>query len=82
MRSATGSVFDDVEVIYIVYEIIKQLPALSSGRYQLRLNHASLVKAILLHCGVPDEFLLSVCKIIGDSCVSHFVCNFMILCNF
>ncbi|XP_022239338.1 eIF-2-alpha kinase GCN2-like [Limulus polyphemus] len=49
-----GSLLPDAEVLFVVSEIIDAFPALQSHSY-LRLNHVSILKAVLLYCGVQDE---------------------------
>lgn len=45
----------DAEVLYLVQEIINELPSLKNKHFFIRLNHTSLIKAILLHCGVKEK---------------------------
>lgn len=50
-----GNFLYDAEVLYLVEEIINDLPALKNKHFLIRLNHTSLIKAILLHCGIKDK---------------------------
>ncbi|XP_076353947.1 eukaryotic translation initiation factor 2 alpha kinase Gcn2 isoform X2 [Tachypleus tridentatus] len=59
-----GSLLPDAEVLFVVSEIIDAYPALQSHSY-LRLNHVSLLKAVLLYCGVQDEKHLEVYRILS-----------------
>lgn len=45
----------DAEILYIVYEIINNLPAISNKHFLIRLNHALLIKSILIYCGIKDR---------------------------
>lgn len=45
----------DAEVLYIVEEIINDLPYLKNKHFLIRLNHTSLIKGILLHCGIKEK---------------------------
>ncbi|KAJ8925528.1 hypothetical protein NQ315_009367 [Exocentrus adspersus] len=50
-----GNLLSDAEVLYIVYEIINELPGVKNKRFRIKLNHTLLLQAILLHCGVKDK---------------------------
>ena len=64
------SLVADAEVIQIVGEIITDFPVLGCRSYHIRINHAALLKAILLHCGVPESLHKEVYFILGDNKVS------------
>ncbi|XP_063803267.1 eIF-2-alpha kinase GCN2 isoform X2 [Pseudophryne corroboree] len=57
------------ETIYTIYEIIQEFPALQERNYSIYLNHTSLLKAILLHCGVPEDKLIQVYNILYDAMI-------------
>ncbi|XP_074662114.1 eIF-2-alpha kinase GCN2-like [Tubulanus polymorphus] len=61
-----GSLIPDAEVIHVIYEIISDIPVLQSRNYYLRLNHTSLIRAILLHCGIVEERSSEVLAILTD----------------
>ena len=51
--------------------------SLQSRGYFVRMNHACLLTAIMLHCGIPQELHHDVCLILADAKVSfhgYFVC--------
>ncbi|CAG9763995.1 unnamed protein product [Ceutorhynchus assimilis] len=50
-----GSLMADAETLYLVYEIIKELPGVKNKHFLIRLNHTALFRAILLHCGLKDK---------------------------
>ncbi|CAH0551983.1 unnamed protein product [Brassicogethes aeneus] len=50
----SGNLMSDGEILYLVYEIINEISCLKNT-FKIRLNHTSLLKAILLHCGVRDN---------------------------
>ncbi|KAG8183651.1 hypothetical protein JTE90_005637 [Oedothorax gibbosus] len=50
-----GTFLPDAEVIAIVSEIISEFPSLENRGYYIRLNHASLLKAILLYSEVEES---------------------------
>lgn len=47
----------DAELLYIVEEIINDLPYLKNKHFLIRLNHTSLIKGILLHCGIKEKHM-------------------------
>ncbi|XP_072425462.1 eIF-2-alpha kinase GCN2-like isoform X2 [Chiloscyllium punctatum] len=63
----TNNLLPDAEVIYTVFEIIQEFPVLQELNYSIYLNHTSLLKAVLLHCGIPEDKLQPVCNILCDS---------------
>ncbi|KAF7284929.1 hypothetical protein GWI33_017408 [Rhynchophorus ferrugineus] len=50
-----GNLLLDAEILYIVYEIVKELPGIRNKHFIIRLNHTALLKSILLHCGLKDK---------------------------
>lgn len=52
---SAGNLMYDAEVLYLVQEIINDLPSLKNKHFLIRLNHTSLIKAILLHCGIKEK---------------------------
>ncbi|XP_055989347.1 eIF-2-alpha kinase GCN2 [Sorex fumeus] len=67
VTSSTNSALPSAEVIYAVYEIIQEFPALQERNYSIYLNHTMLLKAILLHCGIPEDKLNQVYVILYDA---------------
>ncbi|XP_028933853.1 eIF-2-alpha kinase GCN2 isoform X1 [Ornithorhynchus anatinus] len=66
--TCTASSFLPVtEVIYTIYEIIQEFPGLQERNYNVFLNHTALLRAILLHCGVPEDKLGQVYVILNDA---------------
>ncbi|XP_043999706.1 eIF-2-alpha kinase GCN2 [Gambusia affinis] len=63
----TNSLLPDAETIYTVSEIIQEFPALQERNYNIYLNHTSLLKAILLHSGVPEDKLSQASSILCDA---------------
>ncbi|GFO47300.1 eukaryotic translation initiation factor 2-alpha kinase 4 [Plakobranchus ocellatus] len=49
------SLIPDAEVLAIIQEIINKYPSLQARNYYVRINHMYLLKAILLHCGIPES---------------------------
>ncbi|XP_027975222.1 eIF-2-alpha kinase GCN2 isoform X2 [Eumetopias jubatus] len=67
VTSTTNSSLPTAEVIYTICEIIQEFPALQERNYSISLNHTMLLKAILLHCGIPEEKLSQVYVILYDA---------------
>ncbi|KAF7664989.1 hypothetical protein LDENG_00158310 [Lucifuga dentata] len=63
----TNSLLPDAETIYTISEIIQEFSALQERNYHIYLNHTSLLKAILLHSGVPEDKLSQASSILCDS---------------
>ncbi|XP_060118186.1 eIF-2-alpha kinase GCN2 isoform X2 [Heteronotia binoei] len=55
------------ETIYTISEIIQEFPVLQERNYSIFLNHTALLKAILLHCGIPEDKLNQVYIILYDA---------------
>lgn len=62
-----SSLLPDAEVIYTVSEIIAEFSALQDRNYVICLNHTSLLKAVLLHSGVPEDKLTQASNILCDA---------------
>lgn len=45
----------DAELLYIVYQIINELPGVENKHFVIRLNHTALFKAILIYGGLKDK---------------------------
>ncbi|KAJ1128647.1 hypothetical protein NDU88_007022 [Pleurodeles waltl] len=67
VTSATNSYLPIAETVYTISEIIQEFPVLQDRNYSVYLNHTSLLKAILLHCGVPEDKLNQVYNILYDA---------------
>uniref|UniRef100_A0A3B4WZ08 eIF-2-alpha kinase GCN2 n=1 Tax=Seriola lalandi dorsalis TaxID=1841481 RepID=A0A3B4WZ08_SERLL len=63
----TNSLLPDAEAIYTISEIVQEFPALQERNYNIYLNHTSLLKAILLHSGVPEDKLSQASSILCDA---------------
>ncbi|GAB5572594.1 eIF-2-alpha kinase GCN2 isoform X4 [Prionailurus iriomotensis] len=67
VTSTTNSSLPTAEIIYTICEIIQEFPALQERNYSIYLNHTMLLKAILLHCGIPEDKLSQVYVILYDA---------------
>ncbi|KAJ8290413.1 hypothetical protein GJAV_G00012550 [Gymnothorax javanicus] len=63
----TNSLLPDAEIIYTISEIIQEFCVLQERNYSIYLNHTSLLKAILLHSGVPEDKLHQASSILCDA---------------
>ncbi|XP_030299750.1 eIF-2-alpha kinase GCN2 [Sparus aurata] len=63
----TNSLLPDAETIYTISEIVQEFPGLQERNYNIYLNHTSLLKAILLHSGVPEDKLSQAANILCDA---------------
>ncbi|XP_054828909.1 eIF-2-alpha kinase GCN2 isoform X2 [Eublepharis macularius] len=64
---AGNSFLPIAETIYTISEIIQEFPVLQERNYSIFLNHTALLKAILLHCGIPEDKLNQVYIILYDA---------------
>ncbi|XP_058254672.1 eIF-2-alpha kinase GCN2 isoform X2 [Hemibagrus wyckioides] len=63
----TNSLLPDAETIYTISEVIQEFTALQERNYTIYLNHTSLLRAILLHSGVPEDKLSQASSILYDA---------------
>ncbi|XP_031826312.2 eukaryotic translation initiation factor 2 alpha kinase Gcn2 isoform X1 [Nomia melanderi] len=57
----------EAELIHIVWEVINELPSLQERNFTIRLNHASLLKAVLMYCGIDQEKYQDIYSILQDA---------------
>ncbi|KAG9481098.1 hypothetical protein GDO78_010378 [Eleutherodactylus coqui] len=69
ITSSSNSYLPVTETMYTIYEIIQEFPVLQERNYSIYVNHTSLLKAILLHCGVPEDKLMQVYNILYDAMI-------------
>ncbi|XP_012865461.1 PREDICTED: eukaryotic translation initiation factor 2-alpha kinase 4 [Dipodomys ordii] len=67
VTSTTNSSLPTAETIYTIYEIIQEFSALQERNYSIYLNHTMILKAVLLHCGIPEDKLSQVYVILCDA---------------
>uniref|UniRef100_A0A8C7VTK9 non-specific serine/threonine protein kinase n=1 Tax=Oncorhynchus mykiss TaxID=8022 RepID=A0A8C7VTK9_ONCMY len=63
----TNSLLPDAETIFTISEIIQEFSVLQERNYHIYLNHTSLLKAILLHSGVPEDKLSHASSILCEA---------------
>ncbi|XP_078042063.1 eukaryotic translation initiation factor 2 alpha kinase Gcn2 isoform X2 [Augochlora pura] len=57
----------EAELIHIVWEVINELPQLQERNFTIRLNHTSLLKAVLIYCGIDPEKYQDIYSILRDA---------------
>lgn len=85
----TNSLLPDAETIYTISEIVQEFPGLQERNYNIYLNHTSLLRAILLHSGVPEDKLSQASSILCDATTEKLTkceveakfCNFSLSTN-
>lgn len=45
----------EAELIFIIWEIFNELPQIQERNFTVRLNHTSLLQAVLMYCGVEKD---------------------------
>lgn len=50
-----GNLFADAELLSIMYEIVNEFQAMKYRNIAIRLNHTSLLKAVMMSCGIDDH---------------------------
>ena len=50
-----GNLIPDAEVMYVVSEIINEIPGLQDLQLGIHISHTSLLSSILSHCSIPEE---------------------------
>lgn len=62
-----GNFLMEAESVYIVWEIINELPSLQERNFIIRLNHTSLLQAVLMYCGIDKEKYQDIYSILRDA---------------
>ncbi|CAH2328065.1 eIF-2-alpha kinase GCN2 isoform X1 [Pelobates cultripes] len=73
ITSSLNSHLPIAETIYTIFEVIQEFPILQERNYSIYVNHTSILKAILLHCGVPEDKLTQVYNILYDAMIIVFI---------
>ncbi|XP_065655194.1 eIF-2-alpha kinase GCN2-like isoform X2 [Hydra vulgaris] len=55
VSNSFSSFLPEAEIMYSVYEIIKEFPSLTQRNLYIRLNHSKFIEAIFLHNNFSDE---------------------------
>lgn len=58
---------DEAELISMVGEIANEIPQLRGRNFSVRLNHTSLLQAVLMYCGIDKEKYHDIYSILCDT---------------
>ncbi|XP_051161013.1 eIF-2-alpha kinase GCN2 [Leptopilina boulardi] len=62
-----NNLMDEAEMISIVWEISGEIFELNDKNFTVRLNHTSLLQAVLMYCGIEEEKYQDIYTILGDA---------------
>lgn len=57
----------EAELIFIIWEIFNELPQIREHNFIVRLNHTSLLKAVLMYCDVEKDKYQDIYSILQDA---------------
>lgn len=57
----------EAELIFIIWEIFNELPQIREYNFIVRLNHTSLLQAVLMYCGVEKDKYQDIYSILQDA---------------
>jgi histidyl-tRNA synthetase len=60
----------EAELLSIAWEVVNEFHSLRDKTCLIRLNHACLLKAILMHCGIEEEKYHDIFAILSEARVS------------
>jgi translation initiation factor 2-alpha kinase 4 len=60
----------EAELLSIAWEVVNEFHSLRDKTCLIRLNHAYLLKAILMHCGIEKEKYHDIYTILSEAKVS------------
>lgn len=69
----SGNLIAEAELLSIVYELIQEFPTLRNKNFSIRLNHTSLLRAVLLHSGIEKEKHNDIYSILADARVNTYI---------
>ncbi|KAG5306395.1 E2AK4 kinase, partial [Pseudoatta argentina] len=62
-----NNLMPEAELIFIIWEIFNELPQIREHNFIVRLNHTSLLKAVLMYCGVEKDKYQDIYSILQDA---------------
>lgn len=65
------SLVPDAEVMYVVSEVLAELPHPHHWQYSVLVNHVKLTEAILQHCSIPKDRYNDVAALLHKTAVYH-----------
>lgn len=57
VSSSQGSLIPDAEILIVVQEIINEFPALQKRSDYVKMNHVTILQAVLMHTGVTEDLM-------------------------
>uniref|UniRef100_A0A1B6C0L6 non-specific serine/threonine protein kinase n=1 Tax=Clastoptera arizonana TaxID=38151 RepID=A0A1B6C0L6_9HEMI len=60
----TGNLIAEAELLSVMWEILNEFPSLLKKNCIIRLNHTTLLKAILIHCGIEQSRHVEICNVL------------------
>ncbi|XP_050446671.1 eIF-2-alpha kinase GCN2 [Cataglyphis hispanica] len=65
--SPIDNLMTEAELIFIIWEIFNELPQIREYNFIVRLNHTSLLQAVLMYCGVEKDKYQDIYSILQDA---------------
>ncbi|XP_012527780.1 eIF-2-alpha kinase GCN2 [Monomorium pharaonis] len=62
-----NNLMTEAELIFIIWEIFNELPQIRENNFIVRLNHTSLLQAVLMYCGVEKDKYQDIYSILQDA---------------
>lgn len=62
-----NNLMTEAELIFIIWEIFNELPQIREHNFIVRLNHTSLLEAVLMYCGVEKDKYQDIYSILQDA---------------
>lgn len=62
-----SNLMTEAELIFIIWEIFNELPQIREHNFIVRLNHTSLLQAVLMYCGVEKDKYQDIYSILQDA---------------
>ncbi|XP_012229735.1 eIF-2-alpha kinase GCN2 [Linepithema humile] len=62
-----NNLMTEAELIFIIWEIFNELPQIREYNFIVRLNHTSLLQAVLMYCGVEKDKYQDIYSILQDA---------------
>lgn len=67
ISSIDNNLMTEAELIFIIWEIFNELPQIREYNFIVRLNHTSLLQAVLMYCGVEKDKYQDIYSILQDA---------------
>ncbi|KAJ4436658.1 hypothetical protein ANN_16789 [Periplaneta americana] len=63
----SGTLMVEAELLSVVWEVVNEFHSMRDKTCLIRLNHTSLLKAILMHCGIEEEKYHDIYTILSEA---------------